>query len=749
MTIINWTYELSYFPFRALSEELVRRLRETATAVENRESTLKLFDCYCDLANLSLETARSFRRAVLGFAGAMSGTDLVDAGKDTRNKYARFMVDAYNQAFLLRPDYRHIQWSPDLPLQHAEQWQSLTPPPHKLRYWRSWSVTTRSGNRKYLPLPSLFLSHGEDFTEKLHKAIEHFFAKQSKPIQTPFNMLINYLVEHKEKWPKETFNDPDRIEVFFEEFMIHFFTRAESLRRDIQSHSKLWNTFTKNVYECFVDPGIWARPFCALPRVPGHETRTSESHIKIGKNGELVKTKLITEVPLSLTDKEAIQILFKDIKRDVELIKNWATAQTSRIIAAMHRRNKLAETGNVISTNVGAKSLKEIGEENICATFASHGYIFERKYLDEHFGTGVLRDDVASLLAIPTKDNVFPFQCLLTAHHQQITPSLLETLTLYNKNEKMTGFVKTDTGYQLVGLKARKGKLKALQKIDLSPETATLVKDFIDLTEPLRRYLKSQNDDSWRFLFISAKGSLGRPTRSKIISWNTTRLMSNQTGSMLKSEFAPFTDLQGDDLLTFLKRVSLTTIRTSCAVAEYLEHNNLSLLVKALGHEKYDKNLLRSYLPQAVWDFFQTRWARVFQCAYICEAMKDSRHLLRASGFSSINELHEFLGTHALKEVPESLSDPEMKNKHQKSSSKIYIAVNEEILVTLISLQQSVCNAEHPDNVNAQARYWAKLGQLAVDKIEEGNDFSLKQHLIAAKNNLNTSGMENLIYELP
>lgn len=749
MTIIKWTIELPYFPFRALSEELVRRLRRTDTVVENRESSLKLFDCYCDLANVSLETARSFRAAVLGFAGVMSGTDLVDAERDTRNKYTRFMIDAYNQAFLLRPDYRSILWSPDLPLQHAEQWQTLTYPPHKLRYWRSWSVTTRSGNRKYFPFPSLLLSHGEEFTEKLHKAIEHFFAKQSKPIQTPFKMLINYLVEHKEKWPEEIFYDPDGIEEFFEEFMIHFFTRAESLKRDIRSHSKLWNTFTKNVYECFIDPGVWARPFFALPRVPGHETQASESHVKMGKNGELVRTKLMTEIPLSVTDKEAIQLLFKDIKRDVELIKIWATAQTSRIIAAMRRRNKLAEAGNIISTNVGAKSLKEVGEENICATFASHGYRFDRKYLNEHFGTEVLREDIANLLGIPTKDDVFPFQCLLTVHHQQITPSFLETLTLYNKSEKMTGFVRTDTGYQLIGLKARKGKRKALQKIDLSPETATLVKDFIDLTEPLRSYLKARNDDSWRFLFISAKGSLGRPTRSQIVSWNTTKLKSNQTGSMLKFQFAPFTDLQGDDLLAFLKRVSITTIRASCAVAEYLEHNNLSLLVKALGHEKYDKKLLRSYLPQALWDFFQTRWVRVFQSAYICEAMKDSRHLLRASGFSSINELHEFLGVHALKEVPESLSDPETKSKTHKSSSKIYIAVNQEILVALISLQQSICNAAHPEKVNAQAIFWAKLGQLTIAKIEEGNDFSLKQHLISAQSSLNTSGMESLIYELP
>jgi hypothetical protein len=749
MTIITSTFELTFFPYRVIPQKMIEQLRMTDSIIQMQESSLKLFECFCDLTGASLQPISAFRKAVLGFAGSLSDTSLVNTSKDTRHKYARFMIDAYNARAVTQPNSSPIRWSPDLPQKQAKAWGDLAIPEYKLSYWRSWAVKTRSEKAKYLPFPALYISHGKEFTEKLHKAIELFFAKQLRPIQTPFNMLFMYLVDNQKTWPVETFDDPERIEFLFEAFMIHFFTRASNLARNISSHKKLWNTFTKNIYECFIDPGIWARPFFSLPRAPSSETRASNTHIKMNKNGVLINTKLMTDIPLFATDGQAIELLFKDISRDVNLIKNWATKQTFQLIKARRNRDAMAERGHKISHPVGRRSIEEIGKENICATFAKHGYRFDRPYLDTHFGTNVLRDDIAILLAIPTKDDIFPFQCLLVANHQQITPSFLENLELYNKNEEMAGFLKTDTGCQLIGFKRRKGRKKALQKINLNAEMIMLVDELIKITTPLRAYLKSQNDDSWRYLFLSAKGSLGRPTRSITVSWNNSRLLNNSSLTALEYQFSPYTDIRGKELFLFLKRVSLTTIRSSCAVADYLQHHSLSLLVKALGHDKFDKKLLSRYLPQVLLDFFQTRWVRIFQCAYVCEAMKDSKYLLRAADFSCMNELHAFLEAHALKEIPESLSEPTPQKVKSKPKHQAYIAISHEILTTLISLEQAVNNSPQPEKITGHAIYWAEFTKLTVSEIESGNDDTLKQHLLAARNNLNSSKMESLIYERP
>lgn len=92
----------------------------------------------------------------------------------------------------------------------------------------------------------------------------------------------------------------------------------------------------------------------------------------------------------------------------------------------------------------------------------------------------------------------------------------------------------------------------------------------------------------------------------------------------------------------FLERVSLTSLRASCGVAVYLRTKDVTEMAKALGHAKYDPSLLGRYLPEAILAFFQTRWIRIFQRSFICEAMKDSPYLLEATTFETMDELHVF-----------------------------------------------------------------------------------------------------------
>ncbi|MDF4881629.1 hypothetical protein P3558_25590, partial [Vibrio parahaemolyticus] len=70
------------------------------------------------------------------------------------------------------------------------------------------------------------------------------------------------------------------------------------------------------------------------------------------------------------------------------------------------------------------------------------------------------------------------------------------------------------------------------------------------------------------------------------------------------------------------------------------------------GHEKKDANLLTSYLPKPLMDFFNDRWVRQFQNAILLEAMKDSVYRLDAVNMSA-EDIEEFLSNHGISNIPE------------------------------------------------------------------------------------------------
>ncbi len=175
-------------------------------------------------------------------------------------------------------------------------------------------------------------------------------------------------------------------------------------------------------------------------------------------------------------------------------------------------------------------------------------------------------------------------------------------------------------------------------------------------------------------------------------------------------------------------------------------------MAKALGHARYDTLLMRRYLPEAILAFFQTRWIRIFQKGFICEAMKDSPYLLEAANFSNIEELHSFLANHALKLIPHHLSNPEHTTAENEINTdqrvkQVLISIDPGIMTALVSLEKAVDIALTPEKVCGRATYWADLSRKVVAEINRGNDYLLKQHLSDALTHCNPEKMKELIYE--
>ncbi|MBP5964211.1 hypothetical protein GO618_23925, partial [Pseudomonas aeruginosa] len=67
------------------------------------------------------------------------------------------------------------------------------------------------------------------------------------------------------------------------------------------------------------------------------------------------------------------------------------------------------------------------------------------------------------------------------------------------------------------------------------------------------------------------------------------------TLKILKEQFEPYTHRREEELVKFLTRVSLTTLRASSGVLVYLKTKSVTEMAKALGHARYDTLLMKRY----------------------------------------------------------------------------------------------------------------------------------------------------------
>ena len=204
---------------------------------------------------------------------------------------------------------------------------------------------------------------------------------------------------------------------------------------------------------------------------------------------------------------------------------------------------------------------------------------------------------------MPTTSSLLPHCALLVAEHPIITPSFLEGFELYNVNGARTGLKKIDGKFFLVGRKNRKGPAKSQQTVALTTETAKIILQIIALTNPLRKFLKKQGDDSWRKLLLTSGVAFSYPIAINRIA-SCTSMASRRDGTAKCIQ--RFANLSPSESIDLADRFSLPTLRASAGVLVYfLETRDVKKMAEALGHTEYSRSLLSRYLPEPILAFFQ------------------------------------------------------------------------------------------------------------------------------------------------
>lgn len=758
MTIIRKTAPLANYPFRVLSPEVVALMERAAKDFPSIPSVIpiKLFECYCDLVEAKVSyltlSSPSYFKLARGFLGALRSTSFLDNDPTSRQSFVRLFTGMHNLMRAEVPAMEELRADPASMRDNLSLWDECRSELNEesLRYWNGWGVISPKGREYFLSLPCMWVSHGKEFTEDFYNHWVLFFKKQARPGYTEVNKLARFLAENREDWPAVTFQHPQMIKAFFLAFMKDFFLKAHEEKKNINGQIKNWRRFISNCEEIFIETGLWALPYQGgLPKPLERPDLGLGTRKKTRADGVVVHEKLITSVPLYVTDEEAIEIIFHNIETDVSVIKLWATEQCRQIFSKVRERKALAALGRPIVRGGSLKSIEQLGIENICATFEADGFRANRKYLNSHFGNGN-RMRVSALLGLPTADKLYPYQCLLVTEHPEITHSFLDKFMLLDDNGDSIGYIKDDSGAKLIGFKDRRGKNLSEQVIELTAQSQQWIEEILEITEPLREALRLEGKPAFKELFITCGYGFSTPSSVTQPAWNRSKFDAMPKSlDVLLNQFAPYQHMLQCDLRQFLERVTLSSIRSSCGVVIYLHTKSVTEMAKALGHVRYDAALLRRYLPEAILSFFQTRWIRIYQRSFICEAMKDSPYLLEATDFSSMDELHGFLKNYALKDIPSHLRNPENKpsvEQIEARKSKVYISIDVGIMTALLSLEAAVNSSGKAHEVCGRAKYWADVSKAVSYEIARGDDTLLKKHLDVAKAHCNPSRMENIIY---
>lgn len=763
LTIIKGSLALANYPFTTLPEDVVALMTRTYApiAMDGMGQLIKLFDAYCNITRTEITylgmSSPSFERTIRGFLGALSDDTFVGVTRGLRTSYAKEFVRIIHKMAKDVPLLPTFEGKDGWPKPNAKYWavakENLDP--QAVRFWNGWPVESANGKTIYMSCANLWISHGLEFTEQVYKALCQWAIKMRRPRCSEFSAFLNFVSERADSWPVGTFRDPIQIKHLFSDFMVWYFNDQLAQGHDLASSTKSYAAFINLVTSTMLAGGTWVKPFLGtLPKPKIIHVAGVDTNKKKNSKGEVIKAKLITEIPYQVTDTQAIDLLFREIKADNDVLYRWANAQAWKTSNNQKARDRLAKSGNPKKIIYATHSQpEELNPADVCAAFNKHGFDYVKRDFSKRFGKNINREFLNSFLNVPAPDDLYPYKLLLVHAYPCITQSFIDNLELYNEQGDLHGFVKLEGYYQLTGYKDRKGGRLSEIKIKLKPRDAVRVRQVIRATQPLRDYLKDQGDDAWRHLFIACSRGLTYPTKMTPTNWCTGTLATRY--QHLADEFSPYLGGSREEVEEYICRISITALRATRAVLIYVESNSITETARALGHSEVSLDLLSSYLPEPILAFFQTRWIRVFQRGIVCMAMKDSKYLLKVSNFQTMDELHTFLENNALKDIPESMRDPEaLKNPKLRRSSpqdkeaadRVVISLDVGILTALLSIEEAVRMSTRRDEISAKALYWARLTNLLVNDITVGNEFDLQDYLAIARTQIDSVQMESIIY---
>lgn len=757
LQVLRSMFSSTHAPKQNLSADSVERtLKLVEAALQVMGRSMKLSDLHTNHFNATCELV----------LGAFASPKFLEASEARRSDY----IGKFRNAILsLKKETPSAQIHSDIFVKATAsmssailgaqlEFERLHLIEEKCWLWRGWTATSSTGKTTALPLYKIYLRLGRSFTDRLHKAVQSYISVRSSNVAPLLTALASFIHTYPENMPaklrtpeQDNFSakllqNPNFAERFWQGFL-YWHSKAFYLEgHRLGTVSAKWNSqFKTFAYEALNKSGLFHIPSHGLPKLDIPRISGERTNIRITADGSEVKCKLLTDVPLHTSDENALKILFQDIESDLNLVLQWSEAEVRATNQRIASRLHLATQGKIRliqPTGTNSDGHKWIANpsnpdwlSNISATFAHHGFLCESRDkidLSSLYGPTAL---AARELGLPVSDVLNPYLNLLVAEHPSITPGFLTSLQLFDKRGRRSGLTEGDGIAVLHGTKRRRGPTHAAQDIVLTERGHELVLQIIELTNPLRDYLRKHGDGNWRRLILSSAQGFGYPKPYRPDPRIPGRVDKNSLA------LASICGLDIQKALSLIERTRLPTIRASKAVLIYIESASVAQMSTALGHAKCNERLLTHYLPAPILEFFRERWIRLFQTGIILEALKGSPYRMRAASFKTAAEMDEFLNLHAIKTI--ALADPK---ESDTSDSQVMFGLDLEILTLLTSLCAAAEISTRP--INTISTYWIKLAKKLFSYIESTQCIrhDIKKLLHSAKERIDISMVESALH---
>lgn len=615
------------------------------------EHGLQVFECYLHVTSQRFAPSGYITQVELDllihFVATLKSGQLVrlDNSRDTY-KYLMPLFSALHRAFghpALASIATNASRALDAPTaQSAIELAALSRKvhfdPEAVDMWAGWPVKSQSGRESAMDLYSLHTCLGSEFARAYCQAVnEEFYTARAIYTRNIYGRFAEYLADNLEPGGSQRLKSSHFTQGLLLNFMRSYFVERHAEGMTIKYLKSSWRCFVRFLEDHVFPAGLIAAPEIPLPTPivgasVGAKTRIRKS-LEPGRR-EDVKANLITEVPLSLTDLEAAEFIFKQLECDLGIIRSWALSAREDVLRLQKRRQELASF---------YLSKKQLGKNNALARTAYQYEQFVETGNSKKRVPGYCREHAGSL-GIINGLSLLPFAILIIIEHPQITTTFLNDLELYDKNGKMTGLVHLDRSSYLTGYKMRRGAANAEQRIKLNSVSLGLVNEILSLTSPLRRiaHLNRGTHGGRLFLVHRSKTARSLPVAVSFAS------VASYNAAEIALDIARRTGVDPARAKRLAKLLSLRSIRATMAVLHLRDTGSLEQTAEAIGHKDALPKLMDHYIPESLHGFLKSRWIRIFQTGIIVEAMQGSPLLFEASGLADLQQLDAFLKNHAL-----------------------------------------------------------------------------------------------------
>jgi hypothetical protein len=712
-------------------------------------------------SSLAFATPR-FREIQKLFYGALGSDKFVGVASATRRAWAgKFgvLIKKVAQVTPVAPFNHRPGFDKAIPVELIEEFDNQPLDKAQVLELQPYLLVSKSGIEYNVLLAPLAPILGDSFASAFHEGLQEIARPKAKDsalrdFGTTFARFVQYEFQRGNALSSEQLLDAEFVQTMVVDFMEFHFMKMVRRETPVQeatlsSLQRLWGRY-RGYWSQLAEKGIVAAPSSAFPegnpKLSGDRHSVAHRRVITEEDGTstAITQKLIVPVPLHLTDDEATQLLFQQLRGDFATVQRWLKNHLDSLFSDYQHGNALA-CG--ISSLPSASELSRLfldagGEQETIALAVKYFKIEHSGYIDTSKHMTVPYPDLAArrgppktlvsrYLGLPLRRDALALMGYLASHDGRFSESAMAACVLLDQNATRINAVETDGGLVLSVLKERNAK-DGWHNITLKGDAAQYVRQWIETTQPLRTYMRKNGITGWQNLFIYVSKPLGAPayfTRS----------------TNLYNSFRAFASAGQDTLGDLANNITIPRIRSTRGVLVFLETMDLAAMARELGNTS--DTSLRHYLPDVLWSYFTTRWLRIFQNLMIVEATRDTQYMQRALKFESVAEMDAFLRNHAV----EPLLPKEVKEENLSTTSgptELMVPASLGLFTTLLSVTTAVDDATSMGRkVAPQAIYWSEFTKKLKTHIES-NDFhdrGIKKMMVEASKGIDPSNFAEVV----